>query len=207
MNISHYIESRDEVMKILGSPTESQANKCIDHIDEACRTWIERTPFLIISTSNADGVMDVSPRGDPPGSILVLDKHTLALPDRLGNRRGDTLLNVIDNPQCSMVFMIPKRVEVVRVSGTAKVTKDPALLEAMAVKGKVPDLAIVVTVSKALFHCGKAIIRSNLWNHEKWPSIEGLPTYAQALKVQANTGQSEAELQRRITENEEQRLY
>src|SRR5260370_20554254 len=104
--------------------------------------------------------MDVSPKGDPAGFVKVLDKHTLAVPDRIGKHRGDTFLNVLENPRVGLLFIVPKRREVVRVSGMAQVVRDPELLERMAVNSKLPELALRVSVPETLFHCGKSMNRS-----------------------------------------------
>jgi PPOX class probable FMN-dependent enzyme len=207
MKPTQFIETKEELEKVLGTPSETQVNKCIDHIDQHCRIWIERTPFIVISSINRTGMMDVSPKGDPAGFVKVLDEKTLAIPDRLGNRRGDTFLNVLERSSCAIIFIIPLRREVVRVSGDAKIAYDPKLLQSMAINDKIPDLALVVTVREAMFHCGKSIIRSNLWNPDAWDSIDGLPTYAQALRSHAKSSQSEDELQAIVTNNEEKRLY
>src|ERR1044072_3653983 len=135
-----------EIRARLGPVFETQVAKIIDHIDPHCRAWIERCTFLVISSIDATGAMDVSPKGDPPGFVKILDRNTLAIPDRLGNNRGDTFLNVLENPSVAIVFIVPKRRAVVRGSGTAEVVTDDDLLEAMAVQGKRPDLALVVTV-------------------------------------------------------------
>ena len=201
------VTSAEEIKEILGSDFPSQVNKVIDHIDAHCRTWIERTPFIVISSANASGVMDVSPKGDPPGFVKVLDQQTLAIPDRLGNRRGDTFENVIENPKVGIMFVIPKRTEVVRVSGSAQVVKDPELLADMAVNRKVPDLALLVCVEEAMFHCGKSMIRSRMWQPEKWASIEGLPTYAQALKDHGEMPDPLEELEKQVMRNETEWLY
>ena len=119
------VKTAAEVKEILGADFPSQVAKIIDHIDSHCRAWIERCPFVLISSTNAAGAMDVSPKGDPPGFVKVLDKHTLAIPDRIGNHRGDTFMNVLENPSVGILFMVPKRREVVRVSGTAQVVRDP----------------------------------------------------------------------------------
>src|SRR3954453_16813909 len=150
------ITSADEIRTILGPIHPSQTAKVIDHIDAHCAAWIERCPFVVISSINAVGAMDISPKGDPPGFVKVLDRHTLAIPDRLGNNRRDTFLNVLENPNVAIVFIVPKRREVVRVSGTAQVVTDEDLLDSMAVQGKRPDLALVVTGKGALFHCGQS---------------------------------------------------
>jgi predicted pyridoxine 5'-phosphate oxidase superfamily flavin-nucleotide-binding protein len=123
------VKTAAEVKAILGKDFPSQVAKIIDHIDSHCRAWIERCPFVVISSTNAAGAMDVSPTGDPPGFVKVLDKHTLAVPDRMGNHRGDTFLNVLENPSVGLLFIVPKRREVVRVSGEAQVVRDPELLE------------------------------------------------------------------------------
>jgi PPOX class probable FMN-dependent enzyme len=151
--------------------------------------------------------MDVSPKGDPAGFVRVLDAHTLAIPDRIGNHRGDTLLNVLDNPSVAVVFIIPRRREVVRVNGMASLARDPDILAGMEVDGKRPDLAIVVQVREAFFHCGKSMIRSGLWEPERWGSIEGLPTYAQALKDHAASADTVEIIQARIDRSETELLY
>jgi uncharacterized protein len=200
------VTSVAEVRQILGTPFPNQVNKIIDHIDLHCRAWIERTPFIVLSSIAASGAMDASPKGDPPGFVKILDKHTLAIPDRPGNHRGDTLLNVLENPNVGILFIVPKRREVVRVNGTATLAKDTNLLDEMTVNGKAPDIAIIVRVREAFFHCGKAIIRSGLWEPERWESIYGLPTYAQALKDHAASADTVEAIQSRIAQNDE-RLY
>ncbi|MDG1207299.1 MAG: pyridoxamine 5'-phosphate oxidase family protein, partial [Pseudomonadales bacterium] len=177
----HVVSTTEEIREVLGEVLYSQDTKCINHIDQHCRTWIEHSTFVVISSINQEGHLDVAPKGDPAGSWQILDEHTLAIPDRLGNNRADTFFNILDNPRVGLMFVVANRREVVRVSGSALIVKDPELLASMAIKGKVPDLAIVVSVEEAMFHCGKSMIRSNLWNPDKWASVEGLPTYGQAL--------------------------
>lgn len=203
----HIVTEAAEIRETLGPEMFSQDNKSIDHIDRHCRTWIERSPFIVISSASASGAMDVSPKGDPPGFVRVLDRKTLAIPDRLGNHRGDTFLNVIENPRVGLMFVIPKRREVVRVSGTAQIVKDSELLESMAVKGKTPDLALLVRVEEAMFHCGKAMIRSGMWEPEGWGPIDGLPTYAEALIDHGNLNVSLDEAEAGVAHNEAERLY
>lgn len=201
------IKSAAEVRAILGPDFPSQVAKVIDHIDGHCKAWIERCPFIVVASVNAAGAMDTSPKGDPPGFVKVLDEHTLAIPDRLGNRRGDMFLNVLENPSIGIVFIIPKRREVVRVSGTASLARDPDLLAEMTVNGKVPDLAMIVRVREAFFHCGKSMIRSGLWEPDRWGPIDGLPSYAQALKDHGALDVSLDALQRGLERNETERLY
>lgn len=201
------ITSAGELKSILGPDFPSQIAKVIDHIDAHCKAWIARCPFIVIGSINTAGAMDTSPKGDPPGFVQVLDKHTLAIPDRLGNHRGDTFLNVLENPSVGIIFIIPKRREVVRVSGIASLARDPDLLAEMTVDRKAPDLAMIVRVREAFFHCGKSMIRSGIWQPDRWSSIDGLPTYAQALKDHGALAASLEDLQTGIERNEVQRLY
>jgi PPOX class probable FMN-dependent enzyme len=205
--VTHPVRSAVEVKATLGPDFPSQTGKIINHIDAHCRAWIARCPFIVIASINGSGAMDVSPKGDPPGFVQVLDQHTLAIPDRLGNHRGDTFLNVLENPNVGIVFVVPKRREVVRVSGTAQVARDPDLLAMMAVHGKRPDLALVVRVREAFFHCGKAMIRSGMWEPELWGPIEGLPSYAQAMKDHGKLERTLDDLERAVAQNEAERLY
>ena len=112
---------------------------------------------------NRKGQVDVAPKGDPAGFVKILDKKTLAIPDRLGNHRGDTFHNVIDNPRAGLMFIIPLRNEVVRVSGSAQIVQDDDILEQMVVNEKRPDMALLVHVEEAMYHCGKSMIRSKMW--------------------------------------------
>ena len=201
------IVTTEEIKAILGPDFPSQTAKIIDHIDPHCRAWIERCPFIVVSSISASGAMDVSPKGDPPGFVKVVDEHTLAIPDRLGNHRGDTFLNVLENPNVGIMFIVPKRREVMRVSGTAQIVKDADLLEGMAVNDKQPDLALLVRVKEAFFHCGKSMIRSGMWEPSRWGSIDGLPTYAQALKDHGNLSTTLQELEQRLAKSEMDRLY
>ena len=201
------VTTANEVLAMLGEPMESQVKKVIDHIDDHSRAWIERSPFVVISTASAAGAIDVSPKGDPPGFVRVLDPKTLAVPDRPGNHRGDTFLNVLENPHVGLMFVVPKRREVVRVSGTALVVRDGSLLKSMAVDGKVPSLALVVRVHEAMFHCGKSMIRSHMWEPDLWAAVDGLPTYGRALVDHAQLDRSVEDMERATDLNERNRLY
>ncbi len=201
------VTTAEELAAILGEQFESQVNKVIDHVDEHCRAWIERSPFVVVASASATGAMDVSPKGDPSGFVRVLDAKTLAVPDRPGNHRGDTFRNVLENPQIGLMFLVPKRREVVRVSGTAMVVKDEGLLESMAVGDKVPALALLVHVQEAMFHCGKSMVRSHLWEPDRWSPIEGLPTYGRALVDHAALDSPLEEVELAMEFNEQYRLY
>lgn len=140
------------------------AKKSLPYIDPHVRGFIARSPFVCISTQNAEGRADVSPRGDPAGFVQVLDDRTLMIPDRPGNNRLDTLANITSNPAVGLLFLIPGYDETMRVNGTAQLTRDPALLAQMAVNDRTPTLAIVVTVEEVFIHCAKAFRRAKLWD-------------------------------------------
>lgn len=201
------VESVARLKSILGPDFPSQVAKVIDHIDENCKAWIERSPFVTIASCNSQGQMDVSPKGDPAGFVKVLDRKTLAIPDRIGNHRGDTFMNVLENPRIALMFVVPIRKEVVRVSGSAQVVMDHDLLTSMEVNGHKPDLALLVRVEEAFFHCGKSMIRSRMWQPDMWGSIDGLPSYAQALKDHGDLPDQIDDLEGRMTFNETDRLY
>ena len=139
------------------------AVKDIGRIDAHMGRFISLSPMCLIATADAAGKQDVTPRGDPPGSFKVLDEHTLAIADRPGNNRLDTLKNLLENPEIALIFLLPGTNETVRMAGTARLSVDSALLESMAVQGKAPKCAIVVSVRQAYLHCAKALLRSKLW--------------------------------------------
>lgn len=201
------VTTSEEVQAILGEKFESQEKKAIDHIDEVCRAWIERSPFVTIATVNLKGQVDVAPKGDPEGFVKILDEKTLAIPDRLGNHRGDTFHNIIENPRVGLMFVIPMRNEVVRVSGSGQIVQDDDILEMMVVNGKKPNMTLLVHVEEAMYHCGKSMIRSKMWQPEEWASIEGLPSYAHAVKTHADMPEPLEHYEAMMKYNDEERLY
>jgi predicted pyridoxine 5'-phosphate oxidase superfamily flavin-nucleotide-binding protein len=179
----------------------------IDRIDAHCKAWIERCPFIVVSSINAAGAMDTSPRGDPARFRQGSRRAHAGHPGSAWKSSPDTFLNVLENPSIGIVFIVPKRREVVRVSGTASLARDPDLLAAMTVVGKAPDLAPIVRVREAFFHCGKSVIRSGLWEPDRWGPIEGLATYGRALKDLAALDASLEVLEAGVERNETERLY
>lgn len=201
------VTSEAEIREVIPGTIERQVRKVIDHIDDHVRVWIERSPFLTMATYSASGAVDISPKGDPAGFVKVLDEATLAIPDRPGNHRFDSFLNILETGRIGLMFLVPNRLEVVRVSGRATVVRDADLRASMAVEGKVPDFAIVVHVEEAFYHCGKAVIRSGLWDPDKAVSVEGLPTYGRALKDHGALDTPLEEVERLTENNLKYRLY
>ncbi|WP_108815935.1 pyridoxamine 5'-phosphate oxidase family protein [Loktanella sp. Alg231-35] len=201
------ITSEAEIRDAVDGIHSAQQLKVLDHIDAHCRVWIERSPFIMISTVDATGKLDASPKGDPAGFVKVVDENTLAIPDRPGNHRFDSFQNILQTGRIGIVFLVPNRNEVVRVNGSAQIVRDAPLLESMAIKGRVPTFAILVGVEEAFYHCGKAIIRSKLWQPQEAAPIDGLPTYAQALHAQTQSGLSFEQIDTRLRHNDSNRLY
>jgi uncharacterized protein len=180
----HQITSLVELRDLAGSPSERAVRKQLAALDVYCRAFIERSPFLTLATSSSDGRCDVSPKGDEPGFVAVLDEHTLAVPDRPGNKRFDSLQNIIDNPHVGLLFLIPGMDETVRVNGTAELVRNPELLNRLSVGGKQPLLAIVVHVEEAYFHCGRSSLRASVWDPEKYMPREEMPSLARIIADQ-----------------------
>lgn len=201
------VTSEAEIRAVIPGTFERQERKVIDHIDDHIRVWIERSPFLTVATYAASGAVDVSPKGDPAGFVKVIDRRTLAIPDRPGNHRFDSFRNILETGRIGLMFLVPNRLEVVRVSGRAQVVRDADLRDTMAIDGKVPDFAIVVRVEEAFYHCGKAVIRSGLWDPQNAASVEGLPTYGRALKDHGALEMPLAEVERLTEDNLKYRLY
>lgn len=201
------ISSEEEFRSVMGYPSPRTVKKELSHLDEFCVTFIGRSPFVVISSCDAAGRMDVSPRGDPPGFVQILDRSTLVIPDRPGNRRADSFKNLLENDHLGLLFFVPGKQETLRVSGRAIVVRDAELRAMMAIGGKAPDFAIVVAVEQAFFQCAKCIIRSNLWNSDAWPSLAGLPSQAETIVAAAKLDISVNEMQAIIDEDREKRLY
>lgn len=167
-NYGDFISSKEELEALSGKPLPQMLAKELDELDEICRSFIARSPMCIIATANSAGYIDLSPRGDAPGFVTCPDKTLLALPDRPGNKRMDTFHNLLDDPRIGLLFLVPGRGETLRVRGVGKISRDRNLLEGMAVNNRIPKLALLVHVQKTFMHCPKCIMRSNLWQPEKW---------------------------------------
>ena len=202
------VTSEAELRALVGEPSERAVLKQLSALDRHCRAFIARSPFMLMGTANAAGVCDVSPKGDVPGFVLALDDKTLLIPDRPGNRRVDSLRNILENPHVGLLFMIPNVEETLRVNGSARIVRDEEILERTAVAGKTPLLAIGVRVEEAFLHCAKAFKRSQLWDTATWPDRSELPSLAQMLMDQIKpAGVTTAEIDRSLQEGYAKTLY
>ncbi|WP_407703719.1 MSMEG_1061 family FMN-dependent PPOX-type flavoprotein [Streptomyces triticagri] len=164
------LRSAEELRDILGTPHPIVIDKVHDRLTEQDRALLARSPFCALSTADADGNCDVSPRGDAPGFTQILDAGTIALPDRPGNRRGDSLHNILANPHVGLLYLIPGAREVFRINGRARILTDAPFFDAMTVKGKRPALAVVVEIDEIYLHCPQSLNRSGIWAPETWES-------------------------------------
>lgn len=164
MDPAHVITDEQSLRALYPATHDLAIQKFQDALGVHAQEFIRRSPFLCIGTQDGNGRADVSPRGDPPGFVRILDERTLAIPDRPGNNRLDSLANIIANPHVGILFMVPGFDDTLRVNGTARLSTDPALLDTMVVNNRVPTLAIVVEVREVFMHCAKAFRRSHLWD-------------------------------------------
>ncbi len=170
------VEDIREIREIYGEPMERAVKKQLPRLEKHSRAFIALSPFLVMATTSPDGRCDASPKGDQPGFVQVLDNETLLIPDRLGNNRIDTISNLLECPGVGLIFFVPGLRETLRVNGQARITTDPALLQSCTVQGKAPRSAFMVTAEEVYFHCGKALIRSDLWNPEKHVAQKDFPS-------------------------------
>jgi len=208
MKFNDIIRSEAELRELMGAPIAPPVvEKTLSSLDKHCLAFISRAPFVLIASSDSKGRMDISPKGDAPGFVKVLDNTTLAIPDRPGNQRFDTFKNLFESPRIGLIFLIPGKRETLRISGRAEVVHDNQLLENLTANGIVPALATAVHVEEAFFHCAKCMIRSRLWKPEHWPSLEGLPTLAETMKDAASIPAPLEAVEAIIKDDEEGRLY
>ncbi|TBL73348.1 pyridoxamine 5'-phosphate oxidase family protein [Paenibacillus thalictri] len=202
------VHSEEELRSLFGYPGELVKNKCIDSIDAHCRDYISKTPLLFIATSDSTGCCDVSPRGDAEGFVCVLNDKHLVIPERPGNRRFDSLRNILANPQIGLIFIIPGLEETLRINGRAAIVKDPDIMERMAAHGKTPLVGIGVEVEECYIHCAKAFKRSQCWDPGHWPAKEDLPRPAAIIAAHVkHMGVTEEDVAQSLKESYEKRLY
>jgi len=167
-NDPHRIRSVEALRNVVGETRPGLESKVLSSLDDFAIDFLSKCPFLVLSTADAAGRLDASPKGDGPGFVLVEDATTIVIPDRPGNKLAYGHLNVLSNPQVGVLFMVPGTSETLRINGHAELTTDPELLERLAARGRPAVLAIRVRIDECFFHCAKAFIRSKLWKPETW---------------------------------------
>ena len=206
--MDHQIMSEDQLRTLMGDPIHPLVlDKSTSVLTPSIKKYIEMSPFAALATHAPDGSSDISPRGDPPGWVHIKDEKTLILPERPGNKRLDSVINIIEQPKMSLLFMIPDVLETVRINGSAIISVDPGLLDLFPINGKLPELVIVVTIEEALGHCSKAYRRSKLWEDDFKPK-EKAPTLAQLMSDHLNLDQGlSKELDDGIASDVKERMY
>lgn len=205
----HTIDAFDELREHVGEPRQAVLDKQLDHLDRHCRDFIARSPIALLATADAQGRCDCSPRGGPPGFATVLDERALAIPDYTGNRRQDSHANVLANPHVGLLFLLPGMGETLRVNGTARLTRDPELLERLPTGGtKPPRMALVIAVQEAYLHCAKAFLRGGVWDPATWTPPDELPSAAEIYRDHRGTpGLSVEQAQAELDESVRERLW
>lgn len=177
------IKTEAHLRMLLGEPAELTCAKISNRLNSMTRMFVERSPFVCVATSDPSGNCDLSPRGDPAGFVQILDERTLLLPERPGNRLADSLRNILANPHIGLLFVVPGVTDTFRVNGRATIITNKELLTPCAVEGKVPLLGILVDIDEAYTQCSKALLRSNLWDPQRFIEPAAMPTGGQVLRA------------------------
>jgi uncharacterized protein len=201
------IVTSERLREIYRNPSHRVVDKAIDRVDRVCRAFIAACPFAVVATRGIDGKLDLSPKGDPPGFILVLDEKTLAIPDRPGNNRLDTFENLLVHPEVGLFLIIPGNGDTLRISGKGQIVLDPRLQQRASINNRAPGAMLVVTVEEAFLHCAKAVTRSRLWVPEFWPDRAAVPTLAEAMVAHGELVETVPEMQAIIEKDAAERLY
>ena len=200
------LTSISELREMVGSPNERAIRKQLGALDAHCRAFIEHSPFMLLGTSGLGGRCDVSPKGDRPGFVLVDDDTTVVIPDRPGNKRFDSLQNILENPHVGLLFLIPGMDETLRVNGTAVLVQDEDLLQRLAMDGKLPVLAIVVHVEEAFLHCGRSSLRANVWDSSRHMSRDEMPSLSRMIEDQTRPAEREQAEHERVVQDGDLRV-
>jgi len=188
------VSNVDELRAIVGHPDTYVANKVRTRLAAIHRDWLAHSPLCFLATTDTQGRVDVSPKGDPPGFVHVIDDTTIAIPERPGNKRADGYLNVLAHPDVGTIFLIPGRGDTLRINGRARILADADYFDALSVQGKRPILALEIDVDEVFFHCAKAFLRSNTWQPLTWDptAVPSTASIAKAIRQDWSQAQLEA---------------
>jgi hypothetical protein len=204
--VTEYVDTEAELREIVGDPGPVAHAKVLSEVDGHARDFIARSRFCLLATSGVDGT-DVSPRGEPGPVVLVLDEKTLVLPDRPGNRRADSLRNILHNPLVGMLFLMPPMAETLRVNGRARIVRAAPYFADLSVRGRPPRLAVEVSVEEVYLHCAKAFLRSDLWDPQSWNDRDELPRAAQIWRDHAKLAATVDEIDANLRNGYTNTLY
>lgn len=206
-SLSRALETEADLRAVYKQPSRGAVAKDIAHIDHYFRRFIEMSPFLCMGTTGPDGLGDVTPRGGEPGFVHVLDRIRLAMPDRPGNNRLDSLGNIVERPGVGLIFFIPGFEDTLRANGTARITRDEALMDRFIVNGKSPLSVIVIEVKEIYLHCGKSVRRAGLWNPQAQVDRSTFPTAGQIYRDQLALEKEVAAIDEVLNQDARDNLY
>lgn len=192
------VSTVEELRALVGEPAEAVKKKVSPKLAPIHRDWLAHSPLCFVATTDSDGNIDVSPKGDPPGFVHVIDSTTIAIPERPGNKRVDGYLNVLQRPRAGTLFLVPGRGDTLRINGGATIVADADYFDSLVVAGKRPILALEIAIEEVFFHCAKAFLRSDAWKPDSWQP-DALPSVAQMVKAM-DAGLSLAELEAQFSE-------
>ncbi len=202
------ITTLDDLRDVVPNSTSDLIlTKDMTHLGDVARAFIALSPYLLLSTRGTDGLQDITPRGDPPGFVQVVDDTTLLIPDRPGNNRLDSFQNLLGDPSIGLIFIVPGHADTLRVAGVAEILQDETLAQTLAINGRAPALILSVTVREVFMHCSKAAVRSGIWQPETWPARRSAPSLADWTATAAKTDQTSEEIQAIHDEAIAKRLY
>jgi uncharacterized protein len=207
IQVEEEVVTRDGLRQYRKPPSRFVANKVIDHVDDLARRFIAASSMVVLATRREDGGIDLTPRGDPPGFVKILNEDVIAIPDRLGNNRADAFENILRDPGVGLYFIIPGHRESLRISGSARIVRDARLLGSMEVRGHVPDLAILIRVARLMSHCPKAFVRAGMWDPHGWPDLSDVPSAGEFLKTHGGLPEPVIEVDAVVERDRETRLY
>ncbi|AOZ91161.1 MSMEG_1061 family FMN-dependent PPOX-type flavoprotein [Paenibacillus crassostreae] len=177
------IRSAEELREMIGAPHEAVIKKVVTQIDSHIENFIAKSPLFFLATSGTDGRTDVSPRGDRAGFVKVLDNNRIVFADRPGNRRIDSMLNMLENPQVGMIFLIPPLEEVLRINGRAILTRNKEFINDMQWEKKTTGIAVIIEVEECFIHCPRAFNQAGIWNIDKWSPKDELPVVSELFQA------------------------
>jgi uncharacterized protein len=192
--MSKPVQTIAELRAIVPQPAKLVEAKILDHLDEQTSAFLAASPFLLLSTSGADGRIDVSPRGDEPGFVRIEDPRTIVLPERNGNNLAFSLQNIVENPNVGIIALLPNAGETLRINGKAVILADSDLLQELGARGKPAMVAVRVSIERAYFQCARALLRARIWDPETWAA----PRRISFGRIIARSAGNQEDLEQRI---------
>lgn len=213
LDSNHLVTSKEQLREVIAQPPEMLRLKVFSELIDDAREFLSESPLVLLCTQDASGSMDVSPKGDAPGFVEIADDSTLIIPDRPGNKLAFGFENLLEHPSISLIFLRPGIKETLRINGTGQITRDPEILERFSVKGKPAQLCTVVSIDECFFHCGKALIRSKLWQPDSWATERRISFGKQFAQMMSSDKSAPAdsaaanEIDKAVADDYENNLY